>query len=148
MIAPAFEAMPEELRHLPRWVCWRNEEGKKIPYDSKCVNSKASSTNPGTWSSFEQSQTAFCEREGEKDAYSGVGIVLDGDGLVGVDINHCVNEGKPDPAATDCADSLHVLRGGSWNNSPTGLRSAERRTSNGTDRNMRGFRLARTLFTP
>jgi len=49
---------------------------------------------------------------------------------------------------TDCADSQHVLRGGSWNNSPTGLRSAERRTSNGTDRNMRGFRLARTLFTP
>lgn len=43
-----------------------------------------------------------------------------------------------------CAENQQVLRGGSWNNSPTRLRSAERRTRNGTDRNMLGFRLART----
>ena len=84
----AFNQIPAELRCLPRWVNWRNEQGRKIPYDAKALNSRASSTDPDTWASFEQAQAAFEERGGDPDQFTGVGFVLSGDGLVGVNKNH------------------------------------------------------------
>lgn len=66
----------------------------------------------------------------------------------------CLNNnyaGAPDDGsawtAGDC--SRRVLRGGSWLDVPNWLRSAFRNWDDPTDRNFdRGFRLARTLFTP
>ena len=101
-----FEQIPSELKALPRWVCWRNEQGRKVPYDANALNSRASSTDPQTWATFEQAQIAYNEREGDNDAFTGVGIVLDGDGLAGVDIDHCVKDGQPDPAALALLDSM------------------------------------------
>jgi formylglycine-generating enzyme required for sulfatase activity len=50
---------------------------------------------------------------------------------------------------TGCSGHVRVLRGGSWGNSPAGLRSAFRGRSGLGNRNyINGFRLARTLFTP
>jgi hypothetical protein len=59
-----------------------------------------------------------------------------------------VRSGSARPAAhpwlAPC--SLRVLRGGSWNNNPQNLRSANRNRNNPTNRNNnRGFRLASTL---
>lgn len=110
-IAPDLSRIPPELRALPRWVAWRAEAEpgaapRKVPYDSKALNAKASSTDPATWASFAEAEAAYLEREGEPDAFTGVGIVLDGDGLAGVDIDHCVTDGKPDPAALALLDSL------------------------------------------
>lgn len=101
-----FEQIPSELKALPRWVCWRNEQGRKVPYDANTLNSRASSTDPQTWATFEQAQIAYNERVGDNDAFTGVGIVLDGDGLAGVDIDHCVKDGQPDPAALALLDSM------------------------------------------
>lgn len=106
MLTPKLESLPAELRQLPRWVCWRNEQGRKTPYDAKALNARASSTDPQTWATFEQAETAYLEREGDTDAFTGVGFVLDGDGLAGVDIDHCVTDGKPDPAALALLDNL------------------------------------------
>lgn len=110
-IAPDLSRIAPELRALPRWVAWRaegkpGEAPRKVPYDSKALNAKASSTDPATWASFAEAETAYLERMGEPDAFTGVGIVLDGDGLAGVDIDHCVIDGKPDPAALALLDSL------------------------------------------
>lgn len=93
-LAPMFEAMPAELRQLPRWVTWKRSGGRKVPCRATAINSPASSTNPDTWASFDQAQTAY-----EEGGYAGVGFVLNGDGLVGVDLDSCVTDGTPTPAA-------------------------------------------------
>lgn len=110
-IAPDLSRIPPELRALPRWVTWRaegkpGEAPRKVPHDAKALSARASTTDPATWASFAEAEAAYLEREGEPDAFTGVGIVLDGDGLAGVDIDHCVTDGKPDPAALALLDSL------------------------------------------
>lgn len=110
-IAPDLSRIPPELRALPRWVTWRaegqpGEAPRKVPHDAKALSARASTTDPATWATFSEAQAAYLEREGEPDAFTGVGIVLDGDGLAGVDIDHCVTDGKPDPAALALLDSL------------------------------------------
>lgn len=89
--APVFDAMPAELRNLPRWVVWK---GAKVPYCATLPNSKASVTDPDTWASFDQAQAAY-----EEGGYQGVGFVLNGDSLVGLDLDKCIHAGEPDPAA-------------------------------------------------
>lgn len=110
-IAPQPDHFPPELRALPRWVTWRaegqpGEKPRKVPHDAKALRAYASSTDPTTWASFAQAETAYLERVGEPDAFTGLGIVLDGDGLAGVDIDHCVTDGTPDPAALALLDAL------------------------------------------
>lgn len=61
----------------------------------------ASSTDPATWSSFEQARTAY-----EESGYAGVGFVLNGNGIVGVDLDKCVANRVPDPAAMAILDHL------------------------------------------
>lgn len=83
---PAVDNIPDHLKSLRRWVCWRYEEraGKptKVPYTARTGN-KAASDKPETWSSFEDAMQAF-----QAGGYAGVGIML-GDGLVGVDLDKC-----------------------------------------------------------
>jgi hypothetical protein len=94
-----YDNIPNELKDLDRWVVWR--EGK-IPYDAKYVNSRASSTNPDTWASFDQATTAY----EECDQALGIGFVLNGDGLCGIDIDHVVTDGMVEPAAVELLDQL------------------------------------------
>jgi primase-polymerase (primpol)-like protein len=98
MLHPDFTAMPAELRRVPRWVVWK---GAKLPYRADVVNSMASVIDPGTWGTFEQAQTAY-----EEGGYLGVGFVLAGDGIVGVDLDKCVEGGKPKPAAMGLMDRV------------------------------------------
>jgi hypothetical protein len=98
-LTPNFENIPAELRALPRWVTWCAEgaagsKPTKVPYAPDCLHTHASVRDPGTWGTFAQADAAYCE--GDR---TGVGIVLNGDGLVGVDIDHCVVDGTPDPDA-------------------------------------------------
>lgn len=94
-----YENIPEELKQLDRWVVWRDG---KVPYDAKYVNSRASSTNPDTWASFEAATTAY----EESDEALGIGFVLNGDGLCGIDIDHCIHDAEIDPAALQLLDHL------------------------------------------
>lgn len=90
MLKPIFEAMPGELRALPRWVTHQ----AKCPYDPAAIRRKASVADPASWGSFQQAEAAYIE--GGRD---GVGFVLDGDGVVGIDLDHVVTDGRPDAAA-------------------------------------------------
>lgn len=82
----SFEVVPAELRERRQWVCWRYEDrgGKrtKVPVDPS-TGANASSTDPGTWGTFE----AAISRVGEG-GVEGVGFVFTTDDpYVGVDLD-------------------------------------------------------------
>lgn len=103
-IPPDFADIPAELRQRDAWVLWRYEPMRgggygKVPYNARRPDAKASTTNRNTWSGYSQAVTAYENSRGSKAPFTGIGIVLHGDGLAGVDIDHCVTEGTPDPKA-------------------------------------------------
>lgn len=105
-IVPNFSKLPQALRDLPRWLTWAAEGAKgekptKVPYDPTLPNSRASPTDPATWGTFEQAQAAFLEG-----GRAGIGFVLNDDGIVGVDLDHCVENGVPAPAALELLENL------------------------------------------
>lgn len=101
-----FENIPKELIEIDRWVCWRDTNGRKLPFDAKSLNSYASSTNSETWASYEEAVTAYEERAGHSDAYTGIGFVLAGDGICGVDIDYCITDKGPSVNALQLLEHL------------------------------------------
>ena len=92
LITPSTENIPEQLTDRPQWVCWRLEirGGKptKVPYIAG-TNSRASSTDLMTWSSFEY---AFAAYETGEPPYDGIGFVFcSADPLAGIDLDGCRN---------------------------------------------------------
>ena len=86
-LARRLPLIPAALKELHRWVVWRWEgrgtQRTKVPYQSRRLDVRAKTNDPGTWSSFEDAWTPFSKRECD-----GVGFIL-GDGWVGVDLDHC-----------------------------------------------------------
>ncbi len=95
------ENIPDELKRIPRWVCWRyrlkrgvkmpktRKDWTKVPY--RCDGRLADATNPATWCSFDDALAAY---QGGRHGFDGIGIVLwekdtDSNGLVlaGVDFD-------------------------------------------------------------
>src|SRR5438105_5801857 len=90
------DTIPIALRDRPHWVIWRYEERAgdpkpaKVPYTAR--GGKASTTNPRTWSPFEEVLASA-------DEYDGIGYVFaPEDGIVGIDLDHCRN---PETGAID-----------------------------------------------
>jgi hypothetical protein len=79
-----FEKIPYELRVLPQWVCTKRDS--KIPYIPNGY-SPASSTNPQTWSCFEDAS-----RSVEKGHYEHIGFVFNDNGVVGIDVDDGYDE--------------------------------------------------------
>ena len=71
--------IPEELRRLNQWVC--ANDCSKVPMQATRPY-PASSTNPATWSSFEEAVEAV--RDGY---YDYIGFVFNDNGIVGIDID-------------------------------------------------------------
>jgi primase-polymerase (primpol)-like protein len=105
-LAPNWQSIPPELQALPRWVVWRISRGTKVPFDPNDPETHASVNRPETWSSYETARSLVQARKGEPDAFEGVGIVLNGDGLVGVDLDGCVLDGQPTPATQQLLNHL------------------------------------------
>ena len=79
-----YEYIPEELKKLNKWVCWRLTDGRKVPINAR-TGGHAQSNNPDTWSDFTTAVNAAPN-------FSGIGFVLSGgSGIVGVDIDTCMN---------------------------------------------------------
>jgi putative DNA primase/helicase len=81
-----YEQVPEELKKLPQWVCWKSvpddsQPGKikKVPINPK-TGGQAMSNNPDTWAGFQKAVT-------ESHKYSGIGFMF-ASGYFGVDIDH------------------------------------------------------------
>ncbi len=93
-----FDALPERLRAVDNWVVWNyasiDGEWKKPP-SSPITGRHASVRNPASWGSFADAQQAYGSGQ-----FAGVGIVLTSDlGIVGVDIDHCIQDGELHPGA-------------------------------------------------
>ena len=71
--------IPQELRMLKQWVC--ANDGSKVPMQATRPF-PASSTNPATWSSFEEAVLAV-----QQGHYDYIGFVFNDNGIVGIDID-------------------------------------------------------------
>ena len=99
------ENIPGKLKTLNQWVFWRfkketNSDGStrltKPPYQANGL-SMASTTKRETWSSFEEINKRY-----QAGSCDGIGFVLaDGDGIAGIDLDHCVFDGVPTDAALE-----------------------------------------------
>ena len=92
-LQPNGAGIPRELKSIPRWVLWRanKKDGKwtKVPMQ---VNGDPAKTNdPATWADFQTAWKAYYENA---ETFDGLGLVLNGDGLVGIDMDHVVAGGK------------------------------------------------------
>ena len=92
MITSNYSNIPDELKNLNQWVVWkleiRDERLTKVPYQADLPQSKASSTNPKTWTSFKNAFFAF---ENEK-IFSGIGFVFSKDDpYIGIDFDKCID---------------------------------------------------------
>lgn len=81
-----YEFIPEELKRLKNWVCWKAEPDpkahsgiKKIPINPY-TGGQAMSNNPDTWSDFETAVRISAD-------LAGIGFVFDGNGYFGVDLD-------------------------------------------------------------
>lgn len=88
-----YNKIPEELKQMNHWVCW-GAEGKslKCPYNP-ITGYPAKANDMGTWTTFEKAHKAVTEGR-----YKGIGFEF-ADGVVGVDLDHCIKDGKISPAA-------------------------------------------------
>jgi primase-polymerase (primpol)-like protein len=101
---PNLDDLPVPILQSSRAVVWNFEErdGKqtKVPYMALRPSTRAAVNNPATWSSFMQACDAVADGNAD-----GVGIVL-GEGLIGVDLDHCRN---PDSGEIT-ADAWGIIR--------------------------------------
>lgn len=86
--APRFDysRIPQEMRQVNNWICWRAEPDpkshsgiKKLPVNP-LTGRNASTNNPETWSSFADAVNAAPR-------FSGIGFVFAGSGFFGIDID-------------------------------------------------------------
>lgn len=93
--------LPDALRSLAssvQWVAWDSVNGRKVPKSAYGGNAKAN--DPTTWSTFEEAAEAA-----RKNGYAGIGIELD-NGLIGIDLDHCMEDGKLKPWAQEIVDAI------------------------------------------
>lgn len=79
------DVIPSELRSLPRWM--RHKAKRPLTVAGRA----GSSTDPAKWSTYQAVRASS--------AGDGFGFALNGDGIVGVDLDHCVDDGVVSPAA-------------------------------------------------
>src|SRR5882724_6332159 len=92
-----FCEVPQRLKDLKNWVTWKTElrdqkgvkKPTKPPYNPVTAR-YAASNDPSTWTSFENAVSVM-------DKYDGIGFMLSGTGLAGVDFDGCVVDGKIEP---------------------------------------------------
>lgn len=88
----ADDPLPVDLRSRDRWV--RHISKRPVQVDG----AQASTTNPATWSSY---QAASSSRAGD-----GLGFVLNGDGIVCLDLDHCLHGNRLEPWAAEILSDL------------------------------------------
>jgi primase-polymerase (primpol)-like protein len=88
------ENIPPELKSIPNWVCWlferRGTRWTKVPVNPHS-GASADTTDPATWSSFEQALDVY--QQLAADGLAGVGFVFSGDAYTGVDLDQCRDPG-------------------------------------------------------
>jgi putative DNA primase/helicase len=99
-----FNNIPDDLRNSHQWILWRSEvrEGKptKVPY--QVSGEMAQSNNKRTWSTFYTAVHAY-----RKGGYDGIGFMFSKDDpFIGIDIDHCMNDGEFSPLADEVIEMM------------------------------------------
>lgn len=93
--------IPQRLKDTARFCCWRYETVKgrqtKVPYDP-VIGHKAKTDQPTTFTVFDTAVTAT--------GYDGIGIRV-ADGIAGIDLDHCLENGTLLPWAQGIVDKFH-----------------------------------------
>src|ERR1700722_9773901 len=94
-----FEDVPQKLKELPHWIVWKRETRKnaetKVPYDANIPRQMAKSNDSRTWATFERASKLAND---PLSGFDGVGFMLQGTNLVGVDFDGVIDEaGTVDP---------------------------------------------------
>lgn len=84
-----FNSIPTALRDQPNWVCRRG----KIPINPR-TGQAAKAGQPDTWAHFEEAVQAAPR-------YDGIGFEFDGSGIIGIDFDHCIENGQLAPWVQD-----------------------------------------------
>jgi putative DNA primase/helicase len=107
--------IPDALKQEPRWVGWRygqpRGDGKRPKQPLNAKSGKLCNvTDPANWSTFIEAEIRTIIDS------DGIGIVLDGTGLIGIDLDKCVQDGNIEPWAQEIIDSIPSY----WEFSPSG----------------------------
>ena len=121
VLVPRFADMPADLPNGDRFVVWqyRSREGAftKVPINPR-TGGLASVANPRTWATFAEAMLAYDHSLLPDEVappriasghYDGIGVVLTGDGLVGVDLDHCASSERRCFTEHWAADIVKVL---------------------------------------
>jgi replicative DNA helicase len=96
------KSIPEALRQCDSWVLWKRSDPEKALFDAK-TGRHASVSDPSTWSRFSTVSMAANANPEE----IGLGFVFsEGDGLVGIDLDHVYKDGELTPEARHVVDTL------------------------------------------
>ena len=84
--------VPDDLTEHDQWVLWRFEARKgkptKVPYQAN--GKPADTTNPSTWTTFEEAQSVWCRN---RQHYVGLGFVFSTeDAFAGIDLDDSLDE--------------------------------------------------------
>ncbi len=94
--------IPQHLKDLPIWCCWRYETDKgretKVPYNP-ITRRKAKTNKPNTFTAFDIAVSAT--------GYDGIGIRVD-ENIKGIDLDHCMEDGILLPWAQEIVDKFHA----------------------------------------
>ena len=102
------ESIPKLLKDKPSWLVWKkNEDGKKVPYYTSGIRRYGKQNGPEDRSrlrSFDEAMQAY-----ETGKYSGIGLAMSKDlGLVGVDLDHCLDDGKLKPELAQLIEGTYA----------------------------------------
>ena len=103
-----YEKIPLELKQLPHWVGWKymqrpgEDHKRKVPINAM-DGQPAKSNDPTTWCDFD---TACLGKECF--GLDGIGFMFSGDGIFGIDIDHCYDPETQelDPAAAEIIETV------------------------------------------
>ena len=103
-----YEKIPLELKQLSHWVGWKymqrpgEDHKRKVPINAM-DGQPAKSNDPATWCDFD---TACLGKE--RFGLEGIGFMFSGDGIFGIDIDHCYDPEtrELDPAAAEIIETV------------------------------------------
>ena len=106
-----FDRLPDELKKLDRWVNWRfevrNGKATKVPINP-ATGGRAMSDNPATWGTFEDALLHINDVSKDGIKIEGIGFMFSGDGILGVDIDHC-KDPETDALSDEARDIIRTI---------------------------------------
>lgn len=91
-----YRSVPQILKDFPNWIVWKLESRKgketKVPYSID--GGFAKSNDSSTWTTFEKAAWETDTLNGSD--YDGIGFMLQGTSLVGIDFDGVVTDGTPE----------------------------------------------------